>query len=274
MGAELNKALAAFQAEIPQVAKRLTADMGTFKSDYAPLEDVVAAAMPLLGKHGLSLMTRPTLTGDGRFILSYSLLHASGEREDGDYPLPERGKPQELGSALTYARRYILCAVTGVAPGGEDDDGKEASKAKAAPRQQRPPSRPTADPVRSKVTGPDHERHRYGTVEATPDDRPAQRGPVPPDQDHWAGQPAGELPKKVNGTIGAIQQHFKRLHVTDRDVRLGYTAQLAQVNGLTSTNDLGDEDAKRVLAQLGKCRNREALDALLDRGDAPAEATT
>ena len=97
MGAELSKALAAFQAVIPKVDKRLTADMGTFKSNYAPLEDVTAATMPLLGEHGLSLSMRPTLTDDGKFVLAYSLMHASGEHEDGTYPLPERGTPQHIG---------------------------------------------------------------------------------------------------------------------------------------------------------------------------------
>jgi hypothetical protein len=276
MGAELNKALAAFQLAIPRIDKSATADTGSYTYDYAPLDAVVAKVMPLLGKHGLSLITRPTVTADGRFVLSYSLLHASGEREDGDYPLPERGKPQELGSALTYARRYILCAVTGVAPGGEDDDGAAASQIKA-PRQQRParlPSRPTAAPVRTATTGPEHERLRHGTVEPTPDDARADRGPVPPDRDHWAGQPPGELPKRVNGTVGVIQQHFKRLRIDDRDVRLGYTAQLAGLDGLASTNDLSDEQAKHVLDRLAKCRDDTALRALLDHGDAPAEVTT
>jgi hypothetical protein len=128
MGAELNKALAAFQAKIPKLDKRLTADMGTFKNQYAPLEDVTAAVMPRLGEHGLSVSMRPTLNDDGKFVLAYMLKHASGEEESGEYPLPDRGTSQQLGSALTYARRYILCAITGVAPGGEDDDGAAAQQ--------------------------------------------------------------------------------------------------------------------------------------------------
>jgi hypothetical protein len=39
--------------------------------------------------------------------------------------------PQQMGSAITYARRYALMAVTGVFPSNEDDDGKAASGAPA-----------------------------------------------------------------------------------------------------------------------------------------------
>jgi ERF superfamily len=60
-------------------------------------------------------------------VLAYSLVHASGEREDGIYPLTG-GAPQEQGSAITYARRYCLCAVTGVAADA-DDDGQAAQTA-------------------------------------------------------------------------------------------------------------------------------------------------
>ena len=42
---------------------------------------------------------------------------------------PQSGSPQDIGKAITYARRYALCAVTGLAPGGDDDDGKSATDA-------------------------------------------------------------------------------------------------------------------------------------------------
>jgi ERF superfamily len=287
---ELNKALAAFQAALPRVGKTETGKVeGTTKQGkqfsyeykYADLEDVSLAAMPLLGKHGLAFTALPGTDDAGRLVLDYVLLHESGEEKTGQFPLwlllPDRVTAQQIGGYVTYFRRYCLCAVTGIAPGGDDDDAQAAAQAKAAPRQQRPqrpPSRPAADPVRTKVTGAEHERLRYGAAEPTPDDLPAGRGPLPPDQDHWAGQPPGELPGRVNGTVGAIQQHFKRLHITDRDIRLGYTAQLAGLPGLGSTNDLTDEQAKQVAKRLGQCKDETKLRALLDRGDAPAETAT
>jgi hypothetical protein len=126
---ELFKALANLQAELPKVGKNATAQYGK----YADLADVSAVVLPLLGKYGLAFMAKPTMDG-GSFGLAYSLVHTSGEREDGFYPLPVNGNSQQLGSAITYARRYSLCAVTGVAP-DEDDDG---AAAKDVPWQGRP----------------------------------------------------------------------------------------------------------------------------------------
>lgn len=136
-------ALAAFQAELPHVAKAQRANAGQYgyDYDYADLTDVTVAAMPLLSKHGLSFTASPTITEHG-FVLRYRLLHTSGHAEGGDYPLPDPAKssPQQIGSALTYGRRYSLCAVTGIAPGGDDDDGAKAADARsAAPTQQRDP---------------------------------------------------------------------------------------------------------------------------------------
>lgn len=120
----LATALAAFQAELPRVGKGNTADAGTYKYKYADLADVSSAVLPLLGKHGLSFSAKPMLDGDGKFVLEYTLRHSSGEQDGGRYPLPT-GKPQDVGSAITYARRYALQCMTGVAPDA-DDDGASA----------------------------------------------------------------------------------------------------------------------------------------------------
>lgn len=130
-------ALAAFQAEMPLIRKGQTAtvksDKGSYSYDYADLTDITEHVAPVLAKHGLSWTATPTLTDGGAFVLRYALLHRGGHRECGDYPLPDpsRSSAQQIGSALTYARRYALCAVTGVAPGGDDDDGEKAADARA-----------------------------------------------------------------------------------------------------------------------------------------------
>lgn len=138
----LASALAAFQSEIPSVVKGATAEVqtkagGTYKYQYADLAVITPLVLPLLGRHGLAWSTQPTSMGD-QFILHYSLTHESGEAIEGIYPLPDPAsiKPQELGSAITYARRYALCAVTGVAPGGDDDDAAAANDRPAASRRQ------------------------------------------------------------------------------------------------------------------------------------------
>jgi hypothetical protein len=133
---ELAKALTKFHAELPKVGKGSTNP--AFKSRYADLADIVSVVLPALAKQGLAWITTPRVSDDG-FVLEYELRHTSGEAVTGSWPLPdpEKAKPQEMGSAVTYAKRYCLSAVTGIAP-DEDDDGNAASKGPgAAPRQAR-----------------------------------------------------------------------------------------------------------------------------------------
>ena len=122
-------ALADVQAELPPVTKGSKVETSHWTSKYADLAVISAAIMPVLGKHGLAFTARPTLLDGHGFVLAYSLLHVSGEREDGIYPLStgSAATPQQIGSLITYARRYCLCAVTGVAPAGEDDDAASAN---------------------------------------------------------------------------------------------------------------------------------------------------
>jgi hypothetical protein len=124
----LNKALAAVQKELPKITAGQTADAGSYKYKYADLADINPEIMPLLGKNGLAWVTRPTWE-DGQFVLRYELRHESGQMLDGVYPLHFAGGPQAVGKEITYARRYALCAVTGIATGGDDDDGQSAQKA-------------------------------------------------------------------------------------------------------------------------------------------------
>lgn len=118
--------LAAFQAALPSIAKDSTADTGSYSYDYADLTAITEKAFPLLAQHGFAFTCMPHVREDKAVVLRYALIHKGGHSERGDYPLPSAGNPQQLGSAITYARRYCLCAVTGIAPGGSDDDGKAA----------------------------------------------------------------------------------------------------------------------------------------------------
>jgi hypothetical protein len=136
----LTVALAAVQAELPSVGKDhkaiVQSEKGTYTYKYANLAAVSAAILPLLSKHGLAWATLPTFDQTGRFVLEYQLRHVSGELLTGSYPLPSTNRPQEMGSAITYARRYALCAVTGVAP-EEDDDNASVAERSAAQREER-----------------------------------------------------------------------------------------------------------------------------------------
>lgn len=138
----LATALARVQAELPRVSKDKTAEVKNkegklqYTYRYADLADVSAQIMPLLGKHGLAFTSFPTINGAGRFVLSYTLMHASGEERSGEYPLPDSSSPQQIGGWITYARRYALGAVTGVAT-EEDTDGGTSDKPKPQPKRTR-----------------------------------------------------------------------------------------------------------------------------------------
>lgn len=137
----LNKALAAVQADLPRIDKGKTAKVptkngGEYSYTYADLADVSAQVLPLLGRHGLSFTSWPTLSGN-RFVLKYELLHESGESKGGEYPLPTDVNAQALGSAITYARRYCLCAVTGVAPDDDDDAAAAVGRRQVEVAEQR-----------------------------------------------------------------------------------------------------------------------------------------
>ncbi len=139
MTANLATALSAFQAEMPHVGKGKTAKVpmkagGSYSYKYADLADITAAAMPVLTKHGLAFSCAPR-QAEGTYELVGTLLHSSGERLDGALPI-RGGTPQEIGSALTYMRRYLFGCLTGLVT-DEDDDGAAASKPKrqaAAPQ--------------------------------------------------------------------------------------------------------------------------------------------
>src|SRR5215472_12879305 len=131
--ASLAAALIQLQSRLPRITKDTEGQIQSRTYKYANLASIHDAILPLLGECGLAWITMPTLF-DGGFVLHYRLIHAvSGTEEDGWYPLPAGGTPQQVGSAITYARRYTLTAVLGIAPAEDDDDGAAAeSHAKAS----------------------------------------------------------------------------------------------------------------------------------------------
>jgi hypothetical protein len=96
-----------------------------FRSKYADLASVIEAVEAALSANDLVLVQTIEIAGAETHLLT-TLYHASGESLSSVYPLrPAKDDPQGMGSALTYARRYSILAICGVAP--EDDDGNAAS---------------------------------------------------------------------------------------------------------------------------------------------------
>lgn len=122
----LSKALVETQKELKQPLK--DAKNPFFKSEYAPLENVAEAITESATKHGLAFSQYATTTETGNVSVGTIVFHESGEFIEFP-PLmlkPENTKPQSIGSAITYAKRYSLSAVFGITS-DKDDDGNKAN---------------------------------------------------------------------------------------------------------------------------------------------------
>ncbi len=120
---ELFSALSKAQGQISHASKdKLNPH---FKSRYADLASVWDACREPLSSNGLSVIQiiQPAENG---VLLVTTMGHASGQWIRGIMPVAiDKPGPQAFGSALTYARRYALSSIVGVAP-DDDDDGERA----------------------------------------------------------------------------------------------------------------------------------------------------
>lgn len=147
---ELAEALASFQANAPEIPRNKTVKVrtksgGTYTFDYAPLDVVFDSVRGELEEHGLAVTQ---LVGDGVSVTTV-LMHQSGQYigatfdfkdnisydEDQNSPFKDM---QDVGSAVTYAKRYGLEAILGVVAQDDDDANKasgnsiESSKSKSS----------------------------------------------------------------------------------------------------------------------------------------------
>jgi hypothetical protein len=141
----LAKALVLAQGEMESPKKTKEAKLGAYSYKYADLGAVKDSYKTALGAHGLSIV-HSLAPVEGHLVLTTTLLHESGEWMASDYPIPTYPKPQEQGSALTYFKRYNVCALLDIAA-EDDDDGAAAQEgtpkqAKAAPKPE--PVKPSA----------------------------------------------------------------------------------------------------------------------------------
>lgn len=140
---ELAKALAAAQGQI-QSAKK-SAQNPHFRTRYADLASIWDACRGPLSAHGLCVVQTTDPQGRDGVMVTTSLLHASGEWIRSSLYVPvSKADAQGFGSALTYARRYSLAAMVGVAP-DDDDDAEQATgrQPQREPVRQAPPPPPS-----------------------------------------------------------------------------------------------------------------------------------
>src|SRR6266516_580200 len=128
--AALASALAKAQAELINPEKSLTATIRSGRAGegertfrYAPLSSGLDIVRKTLGQHEIATVQTTAIDqAAGVINLTTMLAHASGEWIASDWPvcpIAETANPQRMGAALTYARRYALFTLVGIA--GEDD---------------------------------------------------------------------------------------------------------------------------------------------------------
>src|SRR6266536_1672312 len=134
--AALASALAKAQAELTNPEKSLTATIRTGRPGdggertfrYAPLSSGLDIVRKTLGEHEIATVQTTAIDqASGLVNLTTMLAHASGEWIASDWPvcpIAETANPQRMGAALTYARRYALFTIVGIA-GADDLDAPE-----------------------------------------------------------------------------------------------------------------------------------------------------
>jgi hypothetical protein len=228
--AALASALAKAQAELINPEKSLTATIRTGRPGdgersfrYAPLSSGLDIVRKTLGQHEIATLQTTAIDHTvGMVNLTTTLAHASGEWIASDWPvcpIAETANPQHMGAALTYARRYALFTLVGIA--GEDDldapdlcDGPPSLLPSAVDRS----FTPTDDQSRTPPRTPGNGRARG-----------SRKGEVPVTLDP---EQSASLREKLLAELG---------NITSADLVPNWAR-----GALTAKNSLTATDAKRV----------------------------
>ena len=224
-------ALAKAQAEITNPEKSLTATIrspfsreGDQTFRYAPLSTGLDIVRKVLGRHEIATVQTTAIDNEAGLIrLTTILAHASGEWMSSDWPVcpvSETAAPHRMGAALTYARRYALFTLVGIA--GEDD-----LDAPDLPAPTVPDSGPEKPVTSNNITGMNGGRGTGGA--------PARR----------RGKPNTLILKPVLDPGGSAALRDKLLAEVDRlsstDAAAAWAHQI-----MAAKNSLAAADARRV----------------------------
>ena len=182
--AALAAAQKAFRPIVRSKTVRVQSSKGNYTFDYAPLESVIDATRDALSDNGLALF-QPLGHEGGELVLTTILAHASGLSISTRMVLPQKTTgydkdgnqfdrmktAQEIGSAVTYMRRYMAQCILGV-NAEEDDDGAQGEDMarETKPREQ---ARTAATPPR--VASPKPAQQSAPPKPAEPKAPPAER---------------------------------------------------------------------------------------------------
>lgn len=136
---ELATALCKAQASFKTINK--TSENPFFHSKYANLASIIGESKDILSKNGLTVSQLPCGGGDGTVGLTTILMHTSGQYISSNLVLrPKDDTPQGICGCITYARRYSMSAILGLAE--DDDDGNAVSQSKQIDYTAKPKASP------------------------------------------------------------------------------------------------------------------------------------
>lgn len=248
--ANLAAALAKVQAELPKLERDRTVTVepkdpkkDPYSYSYVTLARLSEAILPLLARHGLAFAAMPGAGADGKMCVHYHLMHESGEALSGEFPISGEGGIQMIGGRITYARRYCLAAIVGVA--ADEDDESRLSDEGAPRTAQRATQRPRQRPETPDGGAPAQ------TAQRTAQRRAQSVRPALPGED-------------ADGKVG--QDQHRHMHALWRDLgydgeenrqqRLDITAKILRLDNLNSSADLTRGQADTVIAALRERKER------------------
>lgn len=127
---QFNAAMAEMQDDLPSIAERGRSHNG----NYATFEDINDVAKPIMKRHGFAVTFR-VHNVQGGIEVTGVLMHKGGHREETTMllPLDDSGKKtsvQQVGSSVSYGKRYVMSALLNITTRGMDDDGEAAAPVK------------------------------------------------------------------------------------------------------------------------------------------------
>jgi ERF superfamily protein len=271
-------ALAKAQGELTNPEKLLTATIrspfpreGEKTFRYASLASGLDIVRKSLGQHEIATVQTTAIDQDsGQIQLTTLLAHASGEWISSDWPvcpISETAAPHRMGAALTYARRYALFALVGIA--GEDDLD--------APDLIAEPSPAIEAPVEPGGVMPNNRRSRNGSVH-----KPRQPKPMLATEASAAlrDQLVTEIIELKDGDELALWAH-RRLPAKNaltaddaRAVEAAYQTALDATNRDDQGRPEQDPGSTPELRSIGSERGAAPVDGSVAEGQQPATAET
>lgn len=112
-----------------------------YKFEYTTFDAIIEHVRAPLTANGLWFLQSIEVDGSGN-ALRTTLTHSSGQWVSGTVRIPQAGKMQELGSALTYLRRYALSSLLGIASEDDDDANSADGNTVEAQKDRLPPQGP------------------------------------------------------------------------------------------------------------------------------------